>query len=74
MAFLPFAIRVLLIGEKVNLSLYLSKKYSFDPGDGYPVLMGWFRFVCRNGLIIGVTRSDVRCRHVGDLRLVALPF
>jgi len=31
--------------------------------------MGWFRFVCSNGLIIGVTRSDVRRRHVGNLRL-----
>jgi hypothetical protein len=31
--------------------------------------MGWFRFVCSNGLIIGVTRSDVRRRHIGDLRL-----
>ncbi len=31
--------------------------------------MGWFRFVCSNGLVIGVTRSDVRRRHVGDLRL-----
>ncbi|MBP1715983.1 MAG: hypothetical protein H6Q42_4186 [Deltaproteobacteria bacterium] len=31
--------------------------------------MGWFRFVCSNGLVIGVTRSDVRRRHVGDIRL-----
>ena len=26
-----------------------------------------FRFVCSNGLIIGVTRADVRRRHVGAL-------
>lgn len=74
-------------GERMNLSLYLPDKYSFNPGDGHPmslrlecfnsvdgstrfrVLMGWFRFVCSNGLIIGVTRSDVRRRHVGDLQL-----
>jgi hypothetical protein len=74
-------------GERMALSLYLPDKYSFDPGDGYPMalrlecfnsvdgstrfraLMGWFRLVCRNGLIIRVTRSDVRRRHVGDLRL-----
>ena len=31
--------------------------------------MGWFRFVCSNGLIIGVTRSDMRRRHLGNLRL-----
>jgi Domain of unknown function (DUF932) len=74
-------------GERVALSLYLPERYSFDPGDGYPMalrlecfnsvdgstrfraLMGWFRFVCSNGLIIGVTRSDVRRRHVGNFRL-----
>jgi len=74
-------------GERMALSLYLPERFSFDPGDGYPLsmrleyfnsvegstrfraLMGWFRFVCSNGLIIGVTRSDVRRRHVGDLGL-----
>jgi hypothetical protein len=29
--------------------------------------MGWFRFVCSNGLVVGVTQSDIRRRHVGDL-------
>lgn len=74
-------------GERMALSVFLPKRYSFDPGDGHPMalrleclnsvdgstgfraLMGWFRFVCSNGLIIGVTRSDVRRRHVGDLIL-----
>ncbi len=74
-------------GERMALSLYLPKKYEFDPGDGNPMalrleclnsvdgstrfraLMGWFRFVCSNGLIIGVTRTDMRRRHVGDFRL-----
>lgn len=74
-------------GERMALSIYLPEKYSFDPGDGYPLalrlecfnsvdgstrfraLMGWFRFVCSNGLIIGVTRSDVRRRHIGDIGL-----
>ena len=74
-------------GERMSLSLYLPKKYEFDPGDGnlmalrleclnsvdgstrFRALMGWFRFVCSNGLIIGVTRTDMRRRHVGDFRL-----
>jgi hypothetical protein len=74
-------------GERMALSLYLPKKFSFDPGDGHSMdmrlecfnsvdgstrfraLMGWFRFVCSNGMVIGVTRSDVRRRHVGDLGL-----
>jgi len=74
-------------GERMALSLYLPERYSFDPGDGYPLslrlecfnsvdgstrfrtLMGWFRLVCSNGLIIGVTQSDLRRRHVGNIRI-----
>lgn len=74
-------------GERMALSLYLPKKFSFDPGDSHSMemrlecfnsvdgstrfraLMGWFRFVCSNGMVIGITRSDVRRRHVGDLGL-----
>lgn len=74
-------------GERMALSLYLPKRFSFDPGDGHPMamrlecfnsvdgstrfraLMGWFRFVCSNGLVIGVTQTDVRRRHLGDMGL-----
>ncbi|OQX20059.1 MAG: hypothetical protein BWK76_02565 [Desulfobulbaceae bacterium A2] len=74
-------------GERMALSLYLPKRFNFDPGDSKPMamrlecfnsvdgstrfraLMGWFRFVCSNGMVIGVTQSDVRRRHVGDLGL-----
>jgi hypothetical protein len=31
--------------------------------------MGWFRFVCSNGLVIGVTQIDIRRRHFGELNL-----
>ncbi len=74
-------------GERMALSLYLPKKFAFDPGDGHPMamrlecfnsvdgstrfraLMGWYRFVCSNGMIIGVTQTEVRRRHVGDMGL-----
>jgi hypothetical protein len=80
-------LRITQYGERMALSLFLPDKYSFDPGDGYPMalrleclnsmdgstrfraLMGWFRFVCSNGLVIGVTRADIRRRHSGDLHL-----
>jgi len=80
-------IKITAYGERMALSLYLPKEYSFDPGDGNPMalrleclnsvdgstrfraLMGWFRLVCGNGLVIGITRSDVRRRHVGDLQV-----
>ena len=42
---------------------------SVDGSTRFRVLMSWFRLVCSNGLTIGVTRSDVRRRHFGDLRL-----
>ncbi len=74
-------------GERMGLSLYLPKQYSFDPGDGNPMtmrleclnsvdgstrfraLVGWFRFVCRNGLIVGITKTDFLRRHIGDLSI-----
>lgn len=74
-------------GERMALSLYLPKKFEFDPGDKNPMamrlecfnsvdgstrfraLMGWYRFVCSNGMIIGVTQTEVRRRHIGDMGL-----
>src|SRR5690242_13187841 len=35
----------------------------------FTVVMGWFRFVCSNGLIIGVTQADVRRVHTGNVRI-----
>jgi hypothetical protein len=51
------------------LSLRLECFNSVDGSTRFRALMGWFRFVCSNGLIIGVTQSDIRRRHVGDLKL-----
>ena len=51
------------------MALRLECFNSVDGSTRLRALMGWFRFVCRNGLIIGVTRSDLHRRHVGDLRL-----
>jgi hypothetical protein len=35
----------------------------------FKVFIGWFRFVCSNGLIIGVTRTNFQHRHDGDLSI-----
>jgi hypothetical protein len=56
-------------GDGHPMALRLECLNSVDGSTGFRALMGWFRFVCSNGLIIGVTRSDVRRRHVGDLAL-----
>ncbi len=56
-------------GDGHALSLRLECFNSVDGSTRFRALMGWFRFVCSNGLIIGVTRSDIRRRHIGNLRL-----
>ena len=56
-------------GDGHRMALRLECLNSVEGSTGFRALMGWFRFVCSNGLIIGVTRSDMRRRHVGDLTL-----
>jgi hypothetical protein len=56
-------------GDGHPLALRLECFNSVDGSTRFRALMGWFRFVCSNGLIIGVTSSDVRRRHIGDLGL-----
>ena len=56
-------------GDGNPMALRLECLNSVDGSTGFRALIGWFRFVCSNGLIIGVTRSDVRRRHVGGLTL-----
>lgn len=56
-------------GDGDPMALRLECFNSVDGSTRFRALMGWFRFVCSNGLVVGVTRSDVRRRHIGDLRL-----
>ena len=54
-------------GDGHPMALRLECFNSVDGSTRFRALMGWFRFVCRNGMVIGVTRSDLRRRHVGEL-------
>jgi len=56
-------------GDGHSMTLRLECFNSVDGSTRFRALMGWFRFVCSNGLIIGVTRSDVRRRHIGEIGL-----
>lgn len=56
-------------GDGHPMALRLECLNSVDGSTRFRALMSWFRLVCSNGLTVGVTRSDVRRRHVGDLRL-----
>ena len=56
-------------GDGHPMALRLECRNSVDGSTRFRALMGWFRLVCSNGLTIGVTHSDIRRRHIGDLRL-----
>jgi ABC-type sugar transport system ATPase subunit len=56
-------------GDGNPMALRLECMNSVDGSSRFRAIMGWFRYVCCNGLIIGVTRSDLRRRHVGDLNI-----
>ena len=59
-------------GDGYPMALRLECLNSVDGSTRFRVLMGWLRLVCSNGLIIGVTHSDVRRRHIGDLGIAGV--
>jgi hypothetical protein len=56
-------------GDGDKLAMRLEFVNSVDGSTRFRVMMGWFRFVCSNGLVVGVTQADIKRRHVGDLSL-----
>lgn len=54
-------------GDGQKMGMRLECLNSVDGSTRFRVLVGWFRFVCSNGLVVGVTQSDVKRRHIGDL-------
>lgn len=56
-------------GDKHPMAMRLECFNSVDGSTRFRALMGWYRFVCSNGMIIGVTQTEVRRRHVGDMGL-----
>lgn len=56
-------------GDGYPMALRMELLNSVDGSTRFQALLGWFRFVCSNGLIIGVTQSDIRYRHAGELQL-----
>lgn len=56
-------------GDGNKIAMRLECFNSMDGSTGFRALMGWFRFVCSNGLVVGVTQADIRRRHIGDVGL-----
>jgi hypothetical protein len=57
-------------GDGNELRMRLECFNSVEGSTRFRVMMGWFRFVCSNGLVIGVTQTDIRRRHVEGLDLI----
>ena len=56
-------------GDQFPMTVRLECLNSVDGSTRFRAAMGWFRLVCSNGLVIGITRSESDRRHVGDLQL-----
>ncbi len=56
-------------GDKCPMTVRLECLNSVDGSTRFRAVMGWFRLVCSNGLVIGITRSESDRRHVGDFHL-----
>jgi hypothetical protein len=59
-------------GDHHPLSLRFECFNSVEGSTRFRALMGWFRLVCSNGLIVGITNSDIRFRHSGDVQMESI--
>jgi hypothetical protein len=55
------------------LGLRLECFNSVDGSSRLVILLGWLRFVCANGLVIGETKAELRDVHDENLNLAAIP-
>ncbi len=60
-------------GDGHKLTLRIECLNSVDGTTRLQMLMGWFRFVCGNGLVLGVATRDIRRRHSPTLTLDGIP-
>jgi hypothetical protein len=56
-------------GDGNPMAMRLECFNSVEGSTRFRALLGWFRFICSNGLVIGVTKTDLRRRHVGNLSI-----
>lgn len=59
--------------DKQRMGLRLECFNSVEASSSLVILLGWFRFVCSNGLIMGETRTDVRDIHNKSMELETIP-
>jgi len=54
-------------GKKMGLNLCFFN--SVEGSSGFRMLLGWFRFVCSNGMVVGSANTDYRKRHNQSLHI-----
>jgi hypothetical protein len=59
--------------DQHKLSLRFECFNSVDGSSRLVILLGWFRLICTNGLIIGETRAELRDTHDENLNLEIIP-
>jgi Domain of unknown function (DUF932) len=60
------------ISDTDHMKLRLELFNSVDASTRCVALLGWFRFVCGNGLVVGVTQTEVRRVHNSRLDMDAI--
>lgn len=56
-----------------NLALRLEVFNSVDGSSRLVILLGWFRFLCSNGMVIGETKTELRDIHNERMNLEKIP-
>lgn len=59
--------------DKNKMALRLECFNSVDRSSRIVILLGWFRFVCSNGLVIGNTKAKLKDVHNQSLNLERIP-
>lgn len=59
-------------GDGNLMAMRLECLNSVDGSTRFQAFMGWYRFVCSNGLIVGVTHVDLRRRHTWGLNILEI--
>jgi len=61
-------------GDGNEMELLLECFNSVDATTKFSALLIWFRTICNSGLVVGVSRMDIRRRHIGNPRVDDLAY
>ena len=59
-------------GDSYPIALRFECLNSVDRSTRFRALLGWYRLVCANGMIVGTTHYDMTRRHAGEMDLNGL--